>query len=918
VATIDPNLYEDAGKTWNVDPGILRAVAQVESGEDPSQTGAPTRYGTAKGPMQLIDGTAKQYGVTDPYDSVQSVFGGAHYLSDLLDQHNGNLTAALQTYNGAPGDPTSSYARQVLNRYDPSWRSAAPSKASPAPPPAKAVPTTGPTAGMSTDDIINGLTAPSPAAAPTRSAVSPPPAAVPTTGPTAGMSTDDIINGLAAPPRPATAPLAAPPPAPTPPPPDPTRPIPPPIYTAPTTPLIRSPAAPGEPNLMSGTMPAPTGQDQPWQMPAQQNLLTGLGQGLKQTMDPAKELLAGPANFLTGNRFPDTFPGYTATRAADLKADADYQARLGNDPAAAAGFRAAQTLVPMMAGGATGSALKLLGGPGRFLAGTAFEDAPGMLGWAGRRLSGAVGGSLMGAETTAMTGDPNTPLGQRAIPGATIGATLGGAVLPAVSSVANWALNRFFGSGATPAAQRIIRAMTRDDMTPQQLDSALSELGPNASLADVGGANLHSLAETAANSPGPAAQQARLFLNARDEGQTQRMNAAVKLATGAQGSAFDTMEELQDARRAASAPAYDKAFNNTAVTPDQAQQFRVFMDNPTGQEALRRGINIARMENLAEGKSFDPADYGVTLADDGTATMLAPTNTSLRMLDAVKNGYDGVLEKYRDRDTGRLVLDKEGYAINAALTSYTKQLRNAFPQYADALDAWGGPSRDMDALSMGKRVLSADPDVTANAVSNLSDSQKQMYQVGMAQAMKTRIDLTPDDADATRRLFGNQEIRNRIAAGFGGPDTDAYQNFRNTMNQEATFAQSYREYLGGSPSARRLAGMADQAQSPDLTTPILHAVTGNAPAAAANVAHQFGLGVGRWATSPTDAQQRALGELLFSQGPAAQNRLSQAISPGSAAEARSQFHNALTGYPGIYAGITGINMLSPSQPGSGR
>jgi Transglycosylase SLT domain len=917
VATIDPNLYEDAGKTWNVDPGILRAVAQVESGEDPSQTGAPTRYGTAKGPMQLIDGTAKQYGVTDPYDSVQSVFGGAHYLSDLLDQHNGNLTAALQTYNGTSGDPTGRYAHQVLSRYDPSWRSAAPSKTPPAPP-AEAAPSNGPTAGMSTDDIINGLTAPSPAAAPPRSAVSPPPAAVPTTGPTAGMSTDDIINGLAAPPRPATAPLAAPPPAPTPAPPDPTRPIPPPIYTAPTTPLIRSPAAPGEPNLMSGTMPAPTGQDQPWQMPAQQNLLTGLGQGLKQTMDPAKELLAGPANFLTGNRFPDTFPGYTATRAADLKADADYQARLGNDPAAAAGFRAAQTLVPMMVGGATGSALKLLGGPGRFLAGTAFEDAPGALGWLGRRVSGAVGGSLMGAETTAMTGDPNTPLGQRAIPGAAVGGVLGGAVMPALSGAANWVLNRF-GSATTPAAQRIIRAMTRDNMTPEQLDSALSELGPNASLADVGGANLHSLAETAANSPGPAAQQARLFLNARDEGQTQRMNAAVKLATGAQGSAFDTMDELQDARRAAAAPAYDKAFNNTVVTPEQATQFRPFMeDNPIGQQALQKGVNIARLESLAAGTPFNPADYGVTQADDGTATMLAPTNTSLRMLDAVKRGYDNVLDKYRNPLTKKLDLDQEGTAINKVRTAYTTQLRDAFPQYADALDAWGGPSGDMDALSMGQRVLSADPDVTANAVSNLSDSQKQMYQVGMAQAMKTRIDSTPDNADATRRLFGNKEIRNRIAAGFGGPDTDAFQNFQATMNQEATFAQSYREYLGGSPSARRLAGMADQAQSPDLTTPILHVVTGNAPAAAANVAHQFGLGVGRWATSPTDAQQRALGELLFSQGPAAQNRLSQAISPGSAAEVRSQFHNALTGYPGIYAGITGINMLSPSQPGGSR
>jgi Transglycosylase SLT domain len=844
MATIDPNLYEDAGSTWNIDPALLRAVAKVESNENTDAVGPPTPYGTAKGPMQFIDSTGRAYGVANPHNPVESVFGAAHYLSDLLDQNKGNLTAALQTYNGSSNDPNATYAKSVLARYDPSWRAdnsgAAPPQttAAASPPAAKpvaaaAAPTSGPTAGMSTDDIINGLTAPAPSepppsAAPTR-ATAPPPAAIPTTGPTAGMSTDDIISGLAPPPAvrpppaaavppPVSAPAATPAATAVPP-----GPVAPPIYTAPTTPLIRpggggapasftaygSSPATATPNiygsspqavppnaLTSGTnpsattMPAPgVGPVPPAVTPAQINFLTGLGEGAKRAIDVPAELLASGAtgvasgfNWLTGNRlsnpFPETLPSGAATRSADLAADAAYQARLGNDPNAAAGFRAAQALAPLAVGGAGVNLLKLGGAAGRFLAGTAAEDVPGILGWVGRRLSGAAGGAVQGGTTTAMTGDPNTPVGERALPGAVVGAGLGSVVLPTLSGVTNWVANRF-GSATTPAAQQIIRAMTRDGMTPGQLDSALTELGPNASLADVGGANIRGLAETAANSPGPASQQARQFLNARNEGQTQRLNDAVKTATGATGSAFDTMEALSDARRAAAAPAYDNFYNNTTVTPEQVAQLRPFIADPIGQQALQKGINIARMESVAQGKPFNPADYGVTQADDGTATVLSPTSATPKMLDAVKRGYDQVLEQYRDPTTGRLVLDPTGNAINNMRAAYVQKMRDAFPQYADALDKWAGPSQDMDALSMGRRVL--------------------------------------------------------------------------------------------------------------------------------------GAGAGRWAMLPTEAQQQALGELLFSQGPGAQNRLLQAITPGGAAAIRTQLQNALTGYPGVYAGI---NAMAPTQQAS--
>jgi hypothetical protein len=117
MAAVDPRLYEQAGSTFNIDPLLLRAVSGVESNEDTSAVGPPTRYGNARGNMQLIDQTAKRYNVADPHEPTQAVFGAAAYLSDLLDQNKGDVLAALQQYNGATGDTSRAYAKLVAARY---------------------------------------------------------------------------------------------------------------------------------------------------------------------------------------------------------------------------------------------------------------------------------------------------------------------------------------------------------------------------------------------------------------------------------------------------------------------------------------------------------------------------------------------------------------------------------------------------------------------------------------------------------------------------------------------------------------------------------------------------------------------------------------------------------------------------------
>ncbi len=118
-------VIEDAAKRYDVDPALIRSVVICESNGDP---GSVSRR-NAKGLMQLMDETARDLGVTDPFDPVQNVFGGTRYLRDLLDTYDNNIELALAAYNAGPaaveehdGVPpfpeTRSYIRRVLDMYN--------------------------------------------------------------------------------------------------------------------------------------------------------------------------------------------------------------------------------------------------------------------------------------------------------------------------------------------------------------------------------------------------------------------------------------------------------------------------------------------------------------------------------------------------------------------------------------------------------------------------------------------------------------------------------------------------------------------------------------------------------------------------------------------------------------------------------
>jgi soluble lytic murein transglycosylase-like protein len=92
-------IIERNARTHDLRPELVRAVIQTESAFNPLALSSKG----AMGLMQLMPGTAEEYGVKDPYNPEENVRGGTAYLKDLLERYQGSEELALAAYNAGPG-----------------------------------------------------------------------------------------------------------------------------------------------------------------------------------------------------------------------------------------------------------------------------------------------------------------------------------------------------------------------------------------------------------------------------------------------------------------------------------------------------------------------------------------------------------------------------------------------------------------------------------------------------------------------------------------------------------------------------------------------------------------------------------------------------------------------------------------------
>lgn len=115
-------LIETVALKHGVDPELVHAVVQAESNYRP---GAKSQVG-ARGLMQVMPATAKDFGVRNLYDPHNNLEAGVQYLKFLLDRFD--VKRAIAAYNAGPGAvrkhrgippyrETQQYVRKVMKNF---------------------------------------------------------------------------------------------------------------------------------------------------------------------------------------------------------------------------------------------------------------------------------------------------------------------------------------------------------------------------------------------------------------------------------------------------------------------------------------------------------------------------------------------------------------------------------------------------------------------------------------------------------------------------------------------------------------------------------------------------------------------------------------------------------------------------------
>lgn len=438
-------------------------------------------------------------------------------------------------------------------------------------------------------------------------------------------------------------------------------------------------------------------------------------------------------------------------------------------------------------------------------------------------LAGGVGGAIAGAGEAGSNAD----IPEEMFRGGLIGAAAGGVLSAALSagSEAAGRLLRMLGlRNPEPAAERqILRALDRDKIDLATLKSM--KFAPDEALIDRAGMATRHLGATVANVPSKAMTVADDFVTARRYARPDRIATEIDsiLGGGSGESVMRRVDALATMRARAAAPLYEKV-REVRVPKTVLDDLDPMIKSEVGQRALRRGLAIleaegraAYLQSVRAGAPnprllFDPATVGVTIRDGKIE--IQGRMQSLGLLDAIKRGLDDIVEQYRDPVTMRLNLTQEARAIAEMRDSFREILRNRFPIYGKALDAWSGPTRIIEAVAFGRDALRLDPDQIAKRVARMGPDEKQAMLLGLGRAI---ADMTSDPSKASsavRRLFEDRTMQRRFE--YLIPDRGQREALQQMLAREMNMAATERAVSprAGSQTARLLAGKEDMAIDP--------------------------------------------------------------------------------------------------------
>lgn len=479
-----------------------------------------------------------------------------------------------------------------------------------------------------------------------------------------------------------------------------------------------------------------------------------------------------------------------------------------------------------------------------------------------------------GAKYGAVAGGASANSPEDVIPGAAKGAVIGGLAGPTVAAIGGGAargvatLARKAAPGnaiAKAAGEAVgIGPVTTDERAGVQLAGALKRGGVQpgeaaaglavdqpTSMLDLGSRNVQTLARQARNVPSSnAGQTIDRFLSERQAGTGNRIQNALKDATGHQATDIhQPVEELIAQRSAEAKPLYDAANAYGEIqNPETIAQIKALRQNPVFAKAWKRGQTIDALQNsgataeLTPPAGLDPniwksltpkmkaqfTEATGTTAPPGAAPSDIPT---VAQINAWKKGLDATIESgYGSKNA---LSRSEARVYRQKLNDVLDMVDQEVPAYAQARQSFRGHSELKDAAEAGAKHFSQGDGVTADYLKRTlpeqfpTDGEQHAYQANALNAFVAKVKnlaANPDLPEAGRgtnivqRVMGTEDAGNRLRMLF--PDEQSYNGFVAKMEQEAKYPQTNKFLTQQSSTA---AQMQENAMAPGMMSDMARA-----------------------------------------------------------------------------------------------
>ena len=408
--------------------------------------------------------------------------------------------------------------------------------------------------------------------------------------------------------------------------------------------------------------------------------------------------------------------------------------------------------------------------------------------------------------------------------GGTFGGALGGAI-PSAINVGKGVIDRvslpFRGDKAvqTAADRKIVQGIERSDKTVEDVAKEIQST-PNAMIADTG-TGTQRLTRGAAGASGEGAETAQRNLDERMLGLGDEIADDINQVFNVNKSSFDVLDDIANKQKANANQDYNNAFNldGKPVTVS-SDKVKPFLGLPAFDEAIEQARSLAKLEG------FDLP----TNIDD----LSKIDNFSIKELHYIKMGLDEVLGLGK-RGTSKTSIGRGvERALKTKRSEFVKLIDDASPKidgkssYEIARNKFAGDARIREAVEDGGNFLRAKPEEIDRAIAKLSDSEKQGYLVGVADAIKNSVDSAPDMANVATRIFGTPKKRKQLEALF--PSKKAFEQFEKRMKTRINQVKTRSTVNVGSRTAPMQQDIDDVANIPTgfLGIPSIRDIAGKA------------------------------------------------------------------------------------------